>query len=106
MQEENILIQKNFLKSLKKMFRVFFTQKTQKDLKKLHSTPDYKRIQQAIREMYNNPFEGDIKKLKAYELCEYRKRVGNYRILFELNVNEKSIIIHRIVHRKDAYKNI
>jgi len=43
---------------------------------------------------------GSIKKLTN---CtpEYRLRVGNYRVLFE--IDGKKIIVYCIKHRKDAY---
>lgn len=43
---------------------------------------------------------GNIKKLTNFS-PEYRLRVGNYRVLFE--VEGQKIIIYRIKHRKDAY---
>ncbi|MBM4066480.1 MAG: hypothetical protein FJ266_12705 [Planctomycetes bacterium] len=46
------------------------------------------------------------RKEKNYRLTnftpEYRLRIGDYRILFEIEGQE--IIIHRIKHRKEAYK--
>jgi mRNA interferase RelE/StbE len=47
-------------------------------------------------------FKGDVKRLTSIT-PEYRLRVGNYRILFEI-VKGKKIIIYRVCHRKDAYK--
>jgi mRNA interferase RelE/StbE len=44
---------------------------------------------------------GDVKKLTNYT-PEYRLRVGDYRVLFE--VDGGKVIIYRIVHRKDAYQ--
>jgi mRNA interferase RelE/StbE len=44
---------------------------------------------------------GDIKKLTNFS-PEYRLRVGNWRILFELSKNK--IIIYRIINRKEAYR--
>ncbi|MFC2130816.1 type II toxin-antitoxin system RelE/ParE family toxin [Bacteroidota bacterium] len=34
----------------------------------------------------------------------YRIRVGNYRILYEINDNDKAVDIYEILHRKDVYK--
>ncbi|CAN2041023.1 hypothetical protein GMMP15_250004 [Candidatus Magnetomoraceae bacterium gMMP-15] len=48
-----------------------------------------------------NDLEGDVKHLTNF-IPEYRLKVGNYRILFE--VEEKDIKVYRIKHRKDAYK--
>jgi mRNA interferase RelE/StbE len=44
---------------------------------------------------------GDVKRLTNFT-PEYRLRVGNFRVLFE--IEDKEIVIYRIVHRKDAYK--
>jgi mRNA interferase RelE/StbE len=44
---------------------------------------------------------GDVKRLTAFT-PEYRLRVGDYRVLFE--VEGSKVVIYRILHRKDAYK--
>lgn len=43
---------------------------------------------------------GDIKRLTNFD-CDYRLRCGDYRVLFD--VEDDSIIIHRVLHRKEAY---
>ncbi|NPV00632.1 MAG: type II toxin-antitoxin system RelE/ParE family toxin [Brevinematales bacterium] len=35
---------------------------------------------------------------------EYRLRVGDYRVLFFIEEEDKAIKISRVLHRKDAYK--
>ena len=42
------------------------------------------------------------KKLEDRDIGEYRLRVGNYRMIFDLD--KKIIIILRIQHRKDVYR--
>ena len=44
---------------------------------------------------------GDVKRLTNFT-PEFRLRVGEYRVLFE--VDAALVTIYRIVHRKDAYK--
>ena len=44
---------------------------------------------------------GDIKRLTNFT-PEYRMRIGDYRVLFE--VEKEKIIIYRIKHRKEAYR--
>lgn len=46
-------------------------------------------------------FSGDVKKLKGSR-NEYRLRVGNYRVLFEL-VGEQ-IVVYTLGQRKDIYR--
>ncbi len=47
-----------------------------------------------------NGLSGDVKRLTNFS-PEYRLRVGDYRVLFE--VEDEKILIYRIKHRKDAY---
>ncbi len=69
-----------------------------KDLEKL-SKSNAKKIIEKIRGLEHG-LNGDIKKLTNFS-PEYRLRVGDYRILFE--IREKEILIYRIKHRKEAY---
>ena len=46
-------------------------------------------------------FSGDVKKLKGSK-NEYRLRVGNYRVLFELV--GKRIVVYALGQRKDIYR--
>ena len=46
-------------------------------------------------------FQGDVKRLTNFT-PEYRLRVGDYRVLFELE--EQTIIVYRVKHRSKAYE--
>jgi mRNA interferase RelE/StbE len=69
-----------------------------KDLKSLPKS-EKRRIIAKIEAMRND-LAGDVKRLTDIT-PEYRLRVGDYRILFE--VEEPKIIVYRVVNRKDAY---
>jgi len=53
-----------------------------------------------IEEM-SDDLKGDVKRLTNFTF-EYRLRVGDYRVLFE--VEEKTAVIYRIRHRHEAYR--
>ena len=57
----------------------------------------------AIKSLVENPFPPQCKKLKGSE-SSYRIRVGNYRIIYEVESNKKIITIFHIRHRQDIYK--
>jgi mRNA interferase RelE/StbE len=76
-----------------------FKPRAEKDLADLPKA-DQSRILQKI-ELLQNGLTGDIKRLTNFT-PEYRLRVGDYRILFE--ILEGSIIVYRILHRRDAYR--
>ena len=70
-----------------------------KDGRKIPKT-DLLRIFEKIN-LLKNDLQGDVKHLTNFT-PEYRLRIGNYRILFE--VIENCVIIYRIKHRKDVYR--
>ncbi len=73
-----------------------------KAVKDLRSLP--KQIQSKILEkiqLMENDLAGDVKKLTNFT-PEYRLRVGNYRVLFE--IENESIVIYRVKPRDKAYQ--
>ncbi len=71
-----------------------------KDLRHLLKQ-DATRIVDALERMADG-LSGDVKRLTNFS-PEYRLRVGQFRILFEVE-NEKTIIVYRIVHRREVYR--
>jgi mRNA interferase RelE/StbE len=62
------------------------------------------RIQlQIIKSMeaMSDDLKGDVKRLTNFT-PEYRLRVGDYRVLFE--VENKNIVVYRVRHRREAYR--
>jgi len=45
---------------------------------------------------------GDVKKLTNFT-PEYRLRIGQYRVLFEIE-ERTCIVVYRVVHRREAYR--
>ncbi len=80
-------------------YQTFLKPKAIKDLKKI-SKEDAKKIAARITEMEND-LQGEVKKLTKHT-PEYRLRVGDWRILFEIEINK--IVIYKIKHRKDVYR--
>jgi mRNA interferase RelE/StbE len=69
-----------------------------KDLQSIHKK-DAARIVARLGELEAG-LTGDIKRLTSFT-PEYRLRVGNYRVLFE--VEGGTVIIYRVMHRKHVY---
>jgi mRNA interferase RelE/StbE len=80
-------------------YDVQFKPRAVKDIKRL-PTRVQSRILAKVEEMSDN-LKGDVKRLSE-SAYEYRLRVGDYRVLFE--VEGKSIVIYRIRHRREAYR--
>ncbi len=79
-------------------FKIEFKPKSLKDCKNLPKK-DVAKIFAKIEGLKNN-LDGDVKRLTNYS-PEYRLRVGDYRVLFE--IENDIIAIYRIGHRKNIY---
>lgn len=67
-----------------------------KSLKRIPAA-DRTRIVAALGEMQENPFRGDIRKLQG--LPGFRRRIGNWRILFEVIVARRHVVVAAIERR-------
>jgi mRNA interferase RelE/StbE len=61
------------------------------------------RIRKALIGLSVRPPIGDIKPMKGYDGL-YRLRVGNYRVLFEIQHHETTVYIRAIDSRGGIYK--
>jgi len=87
------------------MFKVEAKKRTLKNLKRL-SEERKNKIKDVITTLKSDPIlfrKFDVAKLKGYENT-YRIRIGDLRIVYEVNWDEKGILIHFIGPREKAYK--
>ena len=55
-------------------------------------------IDRALDELALDPAQGDVLPLRNHPTA-FRKRVGNYRIFFDLQRDQRLILVHDIVRR-------
>lgn len=72
-----------------------------KDLRKIPGK-DADKIMERIKLLGNNPRPVWSKKLSGRE--EYRARYGNYRILYVIEDTIKIVLVTKVGHRRDVYK--
>jgi len=82
------------------MYTIIYSPSSLKQLEKLENNIR-ERILTAIERLRIRPESCDIKKLVGMD-C-YRFRVGDYRIIFDLEKNELKILVLQIAHRKNVY---
>ncbi len=63
------------------------------------------RAWERIESLRDNPFPPDVKKLQDAQRL-YRIRLGDYRIVYEVDTEKKEIMVHYVRHRKDVYKKL
>jgi len=86
------------------VYSVVLKKSVEKDLKKL-PRKIIPRIISKIEELSLNPYPRDSTKIKDAERT-YRVRVGDYRIIYQVDNDKKIVTVIYVRHRKDAYKNL
>ncbi len=51
----------------------------------------------------NNPFPQNCKKLHGVESV-YRIRIGDYRVIYQVDTRKNIVTIYHVRHRKEAYR--
>jgi mRNA interferase RelE/StbE len=63
----------------------------------------HNKIIEDISSLTSSPRPAGCKKLKGYK-GSYRIRIGDYRIIYEVEDNALRILVIAVGHRKDIYK--
>lgn len=61
-----------------------------------------RRIRTAIDELATNPRPPGVRKLVGCETT-YRRRVGDYRIVYDIHDDQLLVLVIKIGHRRDIY---
>lgn len=77
------------------------TRTFERDFRKL-DTQLRRRLDSAIRNLEVNPHLG--KPLRGELSGKWSLRVGNYRIVYTIVENERTVILYDVKHRKVAYE--
>ena len=82
-------------------FRLIIRHQAEKELRRLgHDEQD--RIGRKLLLLEDEPFPPGVIALQGRE--GYRIRIGNYRVLYELDEASKTITVTSIGHRRDVYR--
>ena len=76
----------------------------EKDLKKVPKSM-VERIIDAIEKLAENPYPRQSKKIKSAEMT-YRLRIGDYRVIYQIEKERKVVIVYHVRHRKVAYEHL
>jgi len=86
------------------LYKLHFKKSVKKDLKRIGEAASL-RILKAIKEkLLPEPTMGKPLKGSDGELWSFR--VGNYRVIYNFNNNDLTVLVIRISHRREVYKNI
>ena len=79
--------------------KVVLEKQAAKYLESLNTVMKY-RINEALKDLAKEPPSGDILKLQGKD--GFRRRVGDYRIVFD--ITETEVIVYKIAPRGQVYK--
>ncbi len=83
-------------------YTVVFATSALRDLERLPAQI-VQRVLNAIHELGNNPRPHGCRKIVGSE-STYRIRVGEYRVVYEVDDQQRLVLVTRIRHRKDVYR--
>lgn len=86
------------------MYRLDIKKSARKELDSL-SNQIFRKIDKIILSLKKDPFPfPQSKKLKEQDKC--RLRIGDYRVVYMVDEQQKIITIFRVRHRKDVYRQV
>jgi len=85
-------------------YEIFIEKKAEKDFRRLPKNYQNKIIQKILN-LKDNSKPIEVRKITSSENY-YRIKIGDERIIYEINYKEKRINIFRVRHRKEAYRNL
>jgi mRNA interferase RelE/StbE len=81
-------------------YQVLIVRSAQKSLSSL-SKPNFERVRDAMLALSQNPRPPGCKKLTDRD--SWRIRVGDYRVIYEINDAGRTVTVLEIGHRSDIY---
>ncbi len=84
------------------MYEVLLERAAERDLKSL-SVQIFQRILPRIKSLAQNPRPSGCHKLSGSR-NDWRIRVGDYRIIYEINERSKVVRVMRVRHRREVYR--
>ena len=85
------------------MYEVIVPKNVQKDIDEL-SENLRDRIEEAIEDLAEDPRPNGVVKMKGSD-SRYRIRIGNYRVVYDINDGKLLVLVVQCQHRREVYKN-
>ena len=82
-------------------FQIIWSESASKELKKLDRTVA-NRIFKKVSQLSENPYYSNVTKMIGDPY--FRLRVGDYRIIFDIQNDMLRILVLKVGHRKNVYK--
>ena len=84
------------------VYEVYLERAAERNLRRL-SAQDFHRILPHIKALAGNPRPPGCRKITG-STSDWRIRIGDYRVLYEIDDDAKAVRVMRIRHRREAYR--
>ncbi|MCD6237862.1 MAG: type II toxin-antitoxin system RelE/ParE family toxin [Thermotogae bacterium] len=84
------------------MYEIYLERAAERDLKRI-SAKQFQHIISKIKVLAANPRPTGCRKITGSK-SDWRIRIGNYRVIYEIDDKEKIVRILRIRHRREVYR--
>ena len=84
------------------MYEVYLERSAENDLKRL-PTSTFRRIIPQIKTLAEKPRPSGCRKITGSK-NDWRIRIGDYRIIYEIDEKAKAVRIMRVRHRREVYR--
>jgi mRNA interferase RelE/StbE len=81
-------------------YRLIISTRFRRDLRRLDAET-HRRVLEMLEDLQDNPYQGS--KLTNVAIGQWRTRVGDYRIRYDIEGEE--VLLYRVRHRRDIYRD-
>ena len=86
-------------------YKILVSKRAERGFDRIRDNNILKRIVRKIDELAKNPRPSGVRKIMGSDI-DYRIRMGDYRIIYQINDTERLIEIRGIGHRKEIYRKL
>jgi mRNA interferase RelE/StbE len=90
------------LQSVRHLYEIYLERAAERDLKQL-SMENFQGIIPHIKELGKSPRPKGCRKITGSK-SDWRIRVGDFRVIYEIDDKEKAVRVMRVRHRRNAYR--
>jgi len=83
-------------------YKIELKQSAERDIRRIGAA-FIPRILERVEALRDDPFPRQSLKLSGSERT-YRLRVGDYRVIYEVDPEAQTVVIYHIRHRREAYR--
>ena len=84
------------------MYEVYLERSAERDLKRV-SSDDFHRIVSRIQDLAEKPRPEGCRKITG-SISDWRIRIGDYRVIYEIDDKARIVRVMRVRHRKEVYR--